>query len=131
MCTIRRLMAEDSGKRVLKTDVQDVIWSDIAVSAHSVRDYLEALPKWDGTNRVSQLATFIDVEPAQAGQSAEEACELLEWAMHKWLVGNVGMWLRDDVVNHEMLILVGPQGIYKTSFFRHLFNRAITEFERH
>ena len=128
MCTIRRLMAEDSGKRVLKTDVQDVIWSDIAVSAHSVRDYLEALPKWDGTNRVSQLATFIDVEPAQTGQSAEEACELLEWAMHKWLVGNVGMWLRDDVVNHEMLILVGPQGIYKTSFFRHLLPDELKRF---
>ena len=128
ICTIRRLMAEDTGKRVLKTDVQDVMWSDIAVSVHPVRAYLETLPKWDEIDRVSQLASYIEIEPAQAGQSDEEARDLLEWAMHKWLIGNVGMWERDDVVNHEMLIFVGPQGIYKTTFFRYLLPPTLRRF---
>lgn len=125
ICTIRRRMAEETGKRVLKNDVLDVVSSDVAVSVHPVRDYLMALPQWDGTDRVAQLASYVTIEPAQAGQSAEDAQELFQWATHKWLVGNVGMWMNDQVANHEMLILVGPQGIYKTTFFRHLLPPAL------
>lgn len=120
VCTMRRKMAEELASRVLKTDVQDVIWSDIAVAVHPVRDYLQALPKWDGKDRVAELTSYVTVVPTQPGQTAEDAQQLFHWAAHKWLLGNVGMWLRDDTVNHEMLILVGPQGIYKTTFFRWL-----------
>ena len=72
-CTIRRRIATDTGKRVLKSDVQDVLWSDTSILVHPVRDYLNGLPKWDGTDRVALLASNVIVEPAQAGQNAEEA----------------------------------------------------------
>jgi predicted P-loop ATPase len=42
------------------------------------------------------------------------------------MLANVGMWLRDDVANHEMLIFVGPQGIYKTTFFRRLLPQELS-----
>jgi hypothetical protein len=128
VCTIRHKMVEETGKHVLKSDVQDVIWSDVATSTHPVRDYLMSLPKWDGVDRVKELASYVTVEPAQIGQSEEEAHETLEWAMHKWLVGNVGMWMNDHVANHEMLVFVGPQGIYKTTFFRHLLPPSLRRF---
>lgn len=118
--TIRRRIATDTGKRVLKSDVQDVLWSDTSILVHPVRDYLNGLPKWDGTDRVALLASNVIVEPAQAGQNAEEAQSDFTECFHKWMVGNVGMWLEDHVANHEMLVLVGPQGIYKTTFFRYL-----------
>lgn len=120
ICTIRRKIAEDTGMRVLKNDVQDIIWSDVAPMVHPVRDYLNGLPKWDGTDRVSQITSYVTIEPAQEGQSREEAHELFTESFHKWHMANVGQWLKDNVVNHEMLILVGAQGIYKTSFFRRL-----------
>ena len=128
ICTIRRKIAEETGMRVLKNDVQDVIWSDIAPMVHSVRDYLNALPKWDRIDRVGQLASYVTVEPAQAGQSLEDAQQLFEEFFHKWMLGNVGMWLKDSVVNHEMLILVGPQGIYKTTFFRRLLPQQLHKY---
>lgn len=128
ICTIRRKIAEDTGMRVLKNDVQDIIWSDIAPMVHPVRDYLNALPKWDGIDRVHQLASYVTIEPAQAGQSREEAQQLFEEYFHKWEIGNVGMWLKDSVVNHEMLIFVGPQGIYKTSFFRWLLPQQLHKY---
>lgn len=118
--TLRRKIATDTCKRVLKSDVQDVLWSDTSILVHPVRDYLNGLPKWDGTDRVELLASNVIVEPAQAGQDAVEAQHDFTERFHKWMLGNVGMWLNDQVVNHEMLILVGPQGIYKTTFFRYL-----------
>ena len=128
ICTIRRKIAEDTGMRVLKNDVQDIIWSDIAPMVHPVRDYLNTLPKWDGIDRVHQLASYVTIEPAQEGQSREEAQQLFEVHFHKWEIGNVGMWLKDSVVNHEMLILVGPQGIYKTTFFRWLLPQQLHKY---
>ena len=127
VCTMRRKIAEEFGKRVLKGDVQDVIWSDEAALVHPVRDYINALPKWDGKDHVAELASYVTIEPAQAEQSADEAqCEFTEF-FHKWMLANVGMWLRDDVANHEMLILVGPQGIYKTTFFRRLLPQELSK----
>ena len=32
----------------------------------------------------------------------------------------MGTWLDDSVCNHEVLTFIGPQGIYKTTFFRYL-----------
>ena len=128
ICTIRRKIAEDTGMRVLKNDVQDIIWSDIAPMVHPVRDYLNALPKRDGIDRVHQLASYVTIEPAQAGQSREDAQLLFEEYFHKWIEGNVGMWLKDSLVNHEMLILVGPQGIYKTTFFRRLLPTQLSKY---
>lgn len=128
ICTIRRKIAEDTGMRVLKNDVQDIIWSDIAPMVHPIRDYLNALPKWDGIDRVHQLASYVTIESAQAGQSREDAQLLFEEYFHKWMEGNVGMWLNDNVVNHEMLILVGPQGIYKTTFFRRLLPTQLSKY---
>ncbi len=128
VCTLRRNLAEETGKRVLKNDVQDVIWSDVAVLVHPVRDYLLGLPQWDGIDRVAQLASSVNIVPTQAGQSAKEAQNLFEWAFHKWMIGNVGMWLSDEIINHEMLILVGPQGIYKSTFFRCLLPVQLRNF---
>ena len=32
----------------------------------------------------------------------------------------VATWMSDLSSNHEIFVLIGPQGIYKTTFFRHL-----------
>ena len=38
----------------------------------------------------------------------------------KWLVAMVASWMRDEVVNHQVLVLIGRQGIYKTTWLEHL-----------
>lgn len=118
--TIRMEIAADTGKRILKSDLLDAINSNVATSFHPVREYLNALPKWDGVDRVKLLASYVTVIPTQAGQTQEEAQDFFEWAFHKWMVANVAMWMDDNNINQEMLILVGEQGIYKTTFFRSL-----------
>ena len=119
-CSLRAQIAKDTGKRVLKNDVADVMRSDFAREAHPVRDYMDGLPPWDGVDRVTQLASHIRAEAVQEGQTDREAQEELCWSLHKWLVAMVATWMSDQVCNHEIFVLIGRQGLYKTTFFRFL-----------
>jgi predicted P-loop ATPase len=38
----------------------------------------------------------------------------------KWFVAMVASWLRDEVVNHQVLVLIGRQGIFKTTWLERL-----------
>ena len=38
----------------------------------------------------------------------------------KWFVAMVASWMKDEVVNHTVLVLVGRQGIFKTTWLEHL-----------
>lgn len=120
LCTLRKQIAHDTGKRVLKQDVRDIINSDYAHRIHPIRDYIHQLPRWDKKDRVAQLAAYIHVDPVQEKQTVEAAQELITWALHKWLVATIADWLCDDVCNETIFTLIGPQGIYKTTFFRFL-----------
>ena len=120
LCTFRKRMAVDTGKRVLKPDVRDMLMSDYSRRIHPVRDYVRELPEWDKTDRVAQLAGHVHADAIQEGQTVGEAQELLLWAMHKWLVATVAGWLSDEACNQTIFTLIGPQGIYKTTFFRYL-----------
>ena len=110
LCSIRGQIAADTGKRVLKQDVRDVLNSDFSRLSHPVREYVEALPAWDGCDRVKELCRHVSAQEPQ----------YFEWTLHKWLVAAVAMWMSDLASNHEIFVLIGAQGIYKTTFFRHL-----------
>ena len=133
VCSIRSQMAADTGKRVLKNDVMDVLRSDFARLYHPVREYIESLPTWDGKDRVKELCSHvIESEEfpystlCQPSREVENSSfftlhsSLFEWALHKWLVACVASWMSDLSSNHEIFVLIGAQGIYKTTFFRHL-----------
>ena len=38
----------------------------------------------------------------------------------KWFVTMVASWMKDEVVNHTVLVLIGRQGIFKTTWLDHL-----------
>ena len=120
ICTLRRRMAADTGKRVLKSDLKDILTSDYAHRIHPVRNYVRQLPAWDHIDRASQLAAHVHIIPVQDGQEQEQATELFRWALHKWLVATMADWMSDEICNETILTLIGPQGVYKTTFFRYL-----------
>ncbi|MFS6554453.1 VapE domain-containing protein, partial [Parabacteroides distasonis] len=43
-------------------------------------------------------------------------CEVLR----KWLVAMLASWLGSNTVNHVILVLIGEQGVYKTTWFNYL-----------
>ena len=114
----RMQIATDTGKRVLSNDVESVFESDFAKKVHPIRQFIDQLPCWDGIDRVAELAAHIHVE--HEAPKMVEGKSYLEWSLHKWLVSMVAMWMDDKVQNQAIFTIIGPQGIYKTTFFRHL-----------
>ena len=126
--TFRGRMAADTGKRVLTSDVKSVIESDFARQVHPVREYIQQLPMWDGNDRVVELSAHVHAQATTVLTSDDEAQQLFQWAIHKWLVGMVATWMSDREGNQEILTLIGPQGIYKTTFFRHILPPPLHEY---
>ena len=54
---------------------------------------------------------------ASSGSSADRLWRI---CFKKWFVAMVASWMKDDIVNHQVLVLIGRQGIYKTTWLEHL-----------
>ena len=52
--------------------------------------------------------------------SGSNADALWRACFKKWFVAMVASWMRDEVVNHQVLVLIGKQGIFKTTWLEHL-----------
>ena len=60
-------------------------------------------------------------EATHSSQSERsEADRLWRVCFKKWFVAMVASWMKDEVVNHQVLVLIGKQGIYKTTWLEHL-----------
>ena len=120
-CGVRQWTdADDSGLRgyleaVYKITGEKRIGDGFAVYAlnhkvHKLRDYLAALV-WDGVQRIDTL--LIDYFGAEDNRYVREA-------VRKTLVGAVARIFSPGIKFDTMLILAGPQGIGKSTFFRFL-----------
>ena len=50
--------------------------------------------------------------------------------LKKWLVAMVASWIDDDEVNQAVLVFIGDQGIYKTTWFSHLLPPELRDYFR-
>ena len=46
----------------------------------------------------------------------------------KWFVAMVASWMKDEVVNHQVLVLIGRQGIYKTTWLERLIPQHLRDY---
>lgn len=79
-------------------------------SYHPVADYLNGL-QWDGKDRIEELAWAV---------LRREPAELESKLLRKWLMAAVRRVLRPGIKMDTSLVLAGPKGIYKSSFFQQL-----------
>ena len=81
-----------------------------------------------GADRPMNLTGEADLTVSEANGLASnssqrersEADRLWRVCFKKWFVAMVASWMRDEVVNHQVLVLIGRQGIYKTTWLEHL-----------
>ena len=111
-------------KPLNKKYLQDIIESNYVSKYHPFRYYLEHLPPWkekDG-DAIMGLSLTVNVK----GGSDEQI--LFYQCLKKWLVGMVASWVNPKVVNHEMLVLIGEQGSYKTTWFSYLLPPQLRDY---
>ena len=116
-----RLYAE---KPLSKRYLQDVIESDYVPSYHPFRHYLEHLPPWTTGqgDAIMGLSLTVNVR----GGSDEQL--LFYEYLRKWLVAMVASWVDTRVVNNVMLVFIGEQGSYKTTWFSHLLPPQLRDY---
>ena len=102
-------------KKVRAEHISRLVGSDAVPDFHPFKDYLDHLPPWDGTtDHIRTLAESVKVRGDESEQ--DFFCHFLR----KWLVAMVAGWIDLKEVNHLILVLIGPQGSYKTTWFNAL-----------
>ena len=112
-----------SQKDVGEPDIRRVINSDYVQLFNPFAHYLNRLPPWDeNTNPILDLSMTVSVAGGTDEQLLFYAC------LRKWLVAMVAGWIDDDVVNQEILVFVGRQGIFKTTWFNSLMPPGLQQY---
>ena len=111
-------------KLVSLADVDHVVNSDYAPEYHPFRFYLEHLPPWNGEDYILGMSVGVTVKGGP-----EDQYKFYEF-LRKWLVGMVAAWVDETAVNHEILVLVGRQGAYKTTWFSYLLPPELRRYFR-
>ena len=73
----------------------------------------------------SSLFTLPSSLPSQATDSS---LFTLRSSLKKWLVGMVAGWISEDVVNNVILVFIGEQGAYKTTWFNYLLPPQLKQY---
>ena len=108
--------------RVNIQDMYRVIESDYVPVFNPFKEYLNNLSKPEDQDYILELAQTVRVK------GGEQMQMLWYRYLKKWLVGMVASWLSDDVVNNVILVLIGEQGAYKTTWFNYLLPPPLKQY---
>ena len=118
--------------RVNIQDMYRVIESDYVPVFNPFKAYLNNLCKSVGVQDKKQSVGDRDYihELAQTVRVKGGEQEQMLWHLYlkKWLVGMVASWLSEDVVNNVILVLIGEQGAYKTTWFNYLLPPPLKQY---
>ena len=111
--------AQECQANITSSDVMTVLKSDLVPTVHPLRDYVESLKPYtpDQPDWIDMVARQVKVKPSGEEAKGEE---LWRECFKRWFVAMVTSWMKDEVVNHTCLILVGRQGCFKSSFLESL-----------
>jgi len=106
----------ESGLQITAREVLAVLQSHRVPDVHPLREYVLDCRPWDPEQPdwIEWLSQQVTVE------GGEEAQKLWRVCFTKWFVAMVASWLKDEVVNQQVLVLIGRQGIFKTTWLEHL-----------
>ena len=110
-------------KTVNTKKIWQVLHSDFVPNYNPFRNYLNHLPPWDEKgDPIMSLSFDIKVKGGVDEQLFFYVC------LRKWFVAMVAGWLEEDVVNQEILVFIGRQGIYKTTWFANLLPPELKQY---
>ena len=114
-------MSED--RKVRAEDIRRVMESDFVPEYDPFRFYLDSLPPWNGRD---DYLLELSVSVLLKGDADEQM--LFAEYLKKWMVGMVAAWVDDTVVNNVILVLIGEQGSYKTTWFNYLLPPELRQY---
>ena len=100
-----------------------VLNSSVVPEVNPLRDYVMALPQWtdDQPDYIQQTAAMVHMATPDEQQLWHEC-------FRKWFVAMVAGWTDDSIVNHQVIVFVGRQGIFKSTWINRLLPPQLTAY---
>ena len=115
-----RALSKELGARVVRQDISAVVKSDFSPRYHPFEEYIGSLQPWDGaTDHIGRLASSVTVKGDQ---------EYFARCFKKWLVAFIAAIFDPEEVNHEILVFIGRQGSYKSTWFHYLLPPELRQY---
>ena len=86
-----------------------------------------SLPSQAGPSQATDSSLFT-LRSSLPSQEADSSLFTLRSSLKKWLVGMVAGWISEDVVNNVILVFIGEQGAYKTTWFNYLLPPQLKQY---
>ena len=109
---------------ITSREILTVLKSDLIPSVHPLREYILSLPPY-----TPEQPDWIDFVAQQVSMTDKASENLWRICFKKWFVAMVASWINDDIVNHQVLVLIGKQGIFKTTWLEHLIPPHLREYQ--
>ena len=98
-----------------KAEIKQMLADHVYLRYNTVKHREEyRLPPWDGLSHILALSATVTVRGGTDMQM-----RFYEY-LRKWLVAMVASWVDEDEINQTVLVLIGEQGSYKTTWFANL-----------
>ena len=114
----------EKGVNISTNEMWTALKSDMVPAVHPLRAWLDGLRPYtaDQPDWIDFVASQVKVKPSGEEAKGDKARgeELWRACFKKWFVAMVASWMKDEVVNHTVLVLVGRQGIFKTTWLDNL-----------
>ena len=92
-----------------------VLNSSVVPAVNPLRLYLNSLDEW-----TEGMPDYISQAADTVHMASDKENELWHSCFPKWFVAMVAGWIDENVVNHQVICLIGKQGIYKSTWIRNL-----------
>lgn len=96
--------------------LKSLLESEFIVRVNPIKDYFDKLPRWDGTTDyiTAYLKSVVTTDDNN-----------FRWAFKKWFVAMIACAINPEVINHCAIILIGKQGIGKSTWFNNLLPKEL------
>ena len=116
--------AQEYDANITSREVMTALQSDLIPDVHPLREYVLSCGEWteEQPDWIDWVAQQVTVKPLGDETKGDKARGEGLWrgCFKKWFVAMVASWMKDEVVNHQVLVLIGKQGIFKTTWLEHL-----------
>ena len=116
--------AQEYDANITSREVMTALQSDLIPDVHPLREYVLSCGEWteEQPDWIDWVAQQVTVKPLGDEAKGDKARGERLWrgCFKKWFVAMVASWMKDEVVNHQVLVLIGKQGIFKTTWLEHL-----------
>ena len=114
----------EKGVNISINEMWTALKSDMVPAVHPLRAWIDGLRPYtaDQPDWIDFVAQQVKVKNSGEETKGDKARgeELWRACFKKWFVAMAASWMKDEVVNHTVLVLVGRQGIFKTTWLDNL-----------